>query len=78
VQHAALSSTVTIQLPALKDLDLAGKDVLTIRISGQKTVSVSQKAKNIKLRSLTYSARHSRVPRMSVFLFFTSKTKLLQ
>jgi hypothetical protein len=35
-------------LPALKGLDLTGKDVPAIRISGQKTVSVSDKAKNVK------------------------------
>jgi hypothetical protein len=48
VQQAALSSTVTTLLPALKGLDLTGKDVPAIRISGQKTVSVSDKAKNVK------------------------------
>ena len=48
VQQAALSSTVTTLLPALKGIDLTGKNVPAIRISGQKTVSVSDKAKNVK------------------------------
>ncbi len=35
-------------LPALKGLELTGKDVPAIRLTGQKTVSVSDKVKNVK------------------------------